>query len=52
LIFRELENIRKEKRDNPKVVLLLFGSLNRLKMDFYNVSVSDVLIEYFYNAAG
>lgn len=34
MIFRELKNIRNEKRDNPKVVSLLFISSNRLEMDF------------------
>jgi len=45
LIFSGLENIRKEKRNNLLVVSLLFGSLSRLKMDFYIVSVLNMLID-------
>ncbi len=52
MIFSELGNIEKENRNNPKVVLLLFGSLNRLKKSFYSVGVSDVLMEFFPHAEG
>jgi len=45
LIFNRLENTRTEKRDNQKVVSLFFDSLNRLKMDFYDAGVSDVLMD-------
>ena len=48
MIFSELENIRKEKRDNQKVVSLLFDSLNRLEMCFSPSSVSNVLMDNFY----
>ena len=45
MIFRGLENIKKEKRDNQKVVSLFFGSLNRSKTDFSLSGVSDVLMD-------
>lgn len=44
LIFNDLENIRKEKRDSQKVVSLYFDCLNRLKIDFDILSVSDMLM--------
>ncbi len=45
LIFSELENKRKEKRGKSKIVLLIFGSLNRPETDFSPSSVTDVLMK-------
>ena len=46
-MFSRLEKRKKEKRDNQKVVSLLFGSLNRSKSDFSSSGVSDVLMDGF-----
>jgi len=44
--------MKKEERDNFLVVSLFFGSLKRLEIDFSSSSVSNVLVDDFYNAAG
>ncbi len=48
MIFSNLKNIRKEKRNNLLVVSSGFISLNRQKADFCFQGVSDVVVENFF----